>query len=206
MRIGRDYDRIAAAYAAHIAGELAGKPADRAVPDGFAARWAGRGRVAEIGCGPGHVAGYLAARGVTMLGMDISAGMLAEARRLHPGLALEQADFAALRARPGRFAAIVGFYALIHLDDAPLDEALRAIRAAITPGGEFLAAVHLGEGWLHPGTMWGVPVDLGFRLFAEGAFEAALDTAGFALRERWVREPHAGIEHPTRRLMVSALA
>ncbi len=206
MTVEQDYDRIAAAYAVNIADELAGKPADRAVLDAFAARWAGRGTVAEIGCGPAQVASHLTARGVAMLGMDISAAMLAEAHRLHPGLALEQADFSALGARPGRFVAIVAFYALVHLEDPALGEALRAIRLAVAPGGELLAAVHIGEGWLHPATMWDVPVALGFRLFAEGAFEAALEQAGFTLRERWLRDPYEGVEHPTRRLMVSALA
>jgi SAM-dependent methyltransferase len=206
MPEAEDYDAIAGPYAAHVAGELAGKPFDRAWLDAFAARWAGRGPVADIGCGPGRVAAYLAARGVDALGLDLSEGMLAEARRLHPALRVERADMLALGARPGRFAAAVAFYALIHLDDAALARALASLRAALAPGGELLAAAHPGEGWLRPGAMWGVPVSLAFRLFREGELEAALGAAGLALEEVATRDPYPGVEYPTRRLYLRARA
>ena len=203
---GTDYDAIAGPYAANVAGELAGKPFDRAWLDAFAARWAGRGTVADIGCGPGHAAAYLAARGVRALGIDASAGMLAEARRLHPGLRFARADMLGLGARPGRFAAAVALYALVHCDDAALARALGAFRAAIRPGGELLLAVHLGAGWLRPGAMWGVPVSLAFRLFGEGELEAAVGAAGFALEDAVAREPYPGVEYPSRRLYLRARA
>jgi len=199
-----DYDRIADLYAQHVAGELAGKPADRAALDAFAARWAGRGPVADVGCGPGHVTAYLAARGVEVVGIDLSSGMLEVARRLHPGLAFERADLAALGTRPGRFAAITAFYALIHFGDVALASALASLRAVLRPGGEMLAAVHLGDRWLRPGEMWGVPVSLSFRLFAGAEFEAAVEKAGFAVEQASVRDPYPGVEHPTRRLTLRA--
>lgn len=199
-----DYDAIAGPYAAHVAGELAGKPLDRAWLDAFAARWAGRGLVADVGCGPGHVAAHLAARGVDVLGLDVSAGMVAEARRLHPALRFERADMLGLGARPGRFAAAVAFYALVHFDDAALARALAALRAALPAGGELLAAVHVGEGSLRPGSMWGVPVSLEFRLFREGELEDAVRAAGFAVVEAATRDPYPGVEYPSRRLYVRA--
>jgi SAM-dependent methyltransferase len=201
-----DYDAIAGPYAAHIAGELAGKPFDRAWLDAFAARWAGRGTVADVGCGPGHVAAHLAARGVDVLGLDVSPGMVAEARRLHPGLRFERADMLRLGAWPERFAAAVAFYALVHFDDAALARALASIRAALLPGGELLAAVHLGEGWLRPGAMWGVPVSLEFRLFGEGELETAISAAGFAVVETATRDPYPGAEYPSQRLYARASA
>lgn len=201
-----DYDAVAPAYADHLSAELTHKPFDRACLDAFAARWAGRGLVADLGCGPGQVAAHLAAAGAAVVGIDLSAGMVAEARRRHPALAFEQGDMLALDRAPSRFAAAVAFYALVHFDDAALARALAALRIALAPGGELLAAVHLGEGWLAPGQLWGVPVGLRFRMFAPGGLEAALRAAGFRVAGTRERDPYPGVEYPSRRAYVRALA
>lgn len=202
----RDYDALAAEYARHVAGELAHKPMDRAWLQGFARGMAGRGLVADLGCGPGHVAAFLAAEGAGTLGLDISPAMVALARAAHPTLAWEVGDLRALGERPGRFAGAVAMYSLIHLEEAELPAALRACHRALIPGGVFRAAVHLGEGVLRPEAMWGVPVRLGFRLFAEGALDDALRAAGFTVTESLVREPYPEVEYPSRRAYVTARA
>jgi SAM-dependent methyltransferase len=202
----RDYDALAAAYARHVAGELAHKPMDRGWLTQFAAGMAGRGLVADLGCGPGHVAAFLAAAGAETLGIDISPGMIAVARAAHPSLAWEVGDLRELGARPGRFAGAIAMYSLIHLDEADLPQALSACHASLAPGGAFRAAVHLGEGVLRPGALWDVPVTLGFRLFAEGALEAALEAAGFHVTESLVRQPYPEVEYPSRRAYVTARA
>ncbi len=51
-------------------------------------------RVLDLGCGQGRVAGLLSP-GCDYTGVDFSAGMLAEARRLHPGARFVQADLLA---------------------------------------------------------------------------------------------------------------
>jgi hypothetical protein len=51
----RDYDAVAGEYARRIAGELEGKPLDRALLDAFAEQVRPHGPVADLGCGPGHV-------------------------------------------------------------------------------------------------------------------------------------------------------
>ena len=42
--------------------------------------------VLEIGCGTGHFAGYLAGKGLRLVGLDRAPAMLAESRRRHPGI------------------------------------------------------------------------------------------------------------------------
>ncbi|MBY0337946.1 MAG: methyltransferase domain-containing protein [Acetobacteraceae bacterium] len=202
--VARDYDALAPEYARRLAGELDGKPFDRAWLSAFARRMRGAGLVGDVGCGPGHVSAFLAAEGAEVLGLDLSAGMVAEARRAYPALCFAQADLLRLGETPGRFAGLLAMYALIHFDDAVLAAALGACHAALRPGGDMLAAVHLGEGTLHPPEMWGIPVTLGFRLFAEGELEARLTAAGFAVRESVVRAPYPGVEYPSRRLYLRA--
>ena len=72
MDVAGSYDRAARAYAEHLCDELDRKPLDRALLNRFAEEVAGSGLVCDLGCGPGHVAAYLAARGVRTVGIDLS--------------------------------------------------------------------------------------------------------------------------------------
>ena len=70
MNVHDSYDSAAEAYAHHLASELDRKPLDRHLLNRFAEEARGRGLVADIGCGPGHVARYLHGRGVSIVGID----------------------------------------------------------------------------------------------------------------------------------------
>lgn len=72
MDIRESYDSAAAAYAEHLSDELAHKPLDRHLLNRFAEETRGRGPVADLGCGPGHVARYLSQQGVAVFGVDFS--------------------------------------------------------------------------------------------------------------------------------------
>ena len=100
-RVIASYDAIAKPYAERFFDELDGKPWDRAWLDRFAEAVAGRGRVCDLGCGPGQIARYLAARGVDAIGIDASASMIGTARALNPTLTFARGDFLALTL-PGR--------------------------------------------------------------------------------------------------------
>ena len=71
MNVRDSYDCAADAYAQHLADELERKPLDRHLLDRFAEETRGRGLVADVGCGPGHVARYLHDRGVSIVGIDL---------------------------------------------------------------------------------------------------------------------------------------
>ncbi len=109
------YDRVAGEYARHLFDELKDKPFDRQVLDRFAARLRGRGVVCDLGCGPGQVARYLHERGAEVIGVDLSPGMVACARRLNPGIAFHQGTMLALDAADGTWAGIAAFYSIIHI-------------------------------------------------------------------------------------------
>jgi len=81
------YDAVARAYDEQLSNELDGKPLDRALLEGFL-ELTGAGTIADVGCGPGHVTRFLAARHPTVLGIDLSPGMIAVARERAPNLRL----------------------------------------------------------------------------------------------------------------------
>src|SRR5207247_7089616 len=134
-RLAESYDGAAERYAEQFFTELDRKPFDRALLDEYAKAVAGRGRVCDLGCGPGHVGRYLSSRGVDAFGIDLSAGMVRVAQRLNPSIHFEQGDMLDLAMADDSLAGIVAFYSLIHVARASALRALREMHRVLRPGG-----------------------------------------------------------------------
>lgn len=116
--------------------------------DATVAHLAGRGllgpgtRVLDLGCGPGLLAGRMAAAGAAATGVDISGGSLEHARRAAAEAGLEirylLRDFRELDF-DGEFDLVIqSFGELSTLDDATRDGLLAAARRALVPGGRLV--------------------------------------------------------------------
>ena len=98
--------------------------------------------VLDLGCGIGRVAEALAPRCRSVLGLDVSAGMVAEARRRHTGLAnarFEHTSGADLDALPaagfGLVLAIDSFPYIVQTGPATADRHVAGAARALRPGG-----------------------------------------------------------------------
>ncbi len=205
------YDAVASGYAEAMSDELRHKPLDRALLTAFGEQVAlvgsGRGRVWDVGCGPGHVVAFLAGLGLEAAGLDLSDGMVAQARARHPGLEFRAGSMTALPSGDGEWDGLVSFYALIHLiDDADLRAALAEFRRVIVDQGLLLLAVHAGQEVRHSTEWFGVPVDVSFRFFDPDGLAAELDRAGFAIEAVTRRQPYPGVEVATERAYLLARA
>ncbi|HEU4425323.1 MAG TPA: class I SAM-dependent methyltransferase [Pilimelia sp.] len=203
------YDAVAERYAEEIGEELIGKPVDRALYGCFAELvrdQAGAGRsVGDVGCGPGHVSRYLAGLGLSVIGVDISPGMITVARLRHPHLRFEVGSIGGLPAKDGEWAGAVVPYSIIHLDRderrAGFVELARVIRA----GGWLLVAFHISDDTTAAGDVrrltdwWDTPVELDFHFLDPVEVAADITTAGFAVMSRTDREPWPDVEHASRR-------
>lgn len=198
------YDRVAGEYARRIAGELAHKPVDRTLLDGFAERVRRAGPVADLGCGPGHVARYLAERGADVFGLDLSPGMVEQARALHPEVPFRVGDLTALDAPDAAWAGAVAYYSLIHLPRGAVADALRETARALRPGAPLLVAFHVGDETRHLDEWWGHPVRLDFFFFGVDEMAGYLREAGFVVESVTEREPYPEVEAQTRRAYLVA--
>jgi 2-polyprenyl-3-methyl-5-hydroxy-6-metoxy-1,4-benzoquinol methylase len=130
--------------------------------------------VLDAGCGTGRVAIELARHGVDVVGVDVDASMIAEARRLAPDQSWVEADLVELSL--GR-----EFDVVVLAGNVPLfaragtqDLLVAACAAHVVAGGAMVAGFQLDRGY-----------DL-------AAYDAACGHAGLSLVERyatWDREP-----------------
>ena len=198
--IRKSYDAVARQYADEIYGELAGKPFDREVLDRFAERVRGRGPVCDLGCGPAQIARYLRDHGVEAFGVDLSEGMLAQARRLNPDLRFVQTSMLALGLRSEKLGGVAAFYSIIHIPRAEVVKALAEVRRVLRPGGLVLLGFHLGSGDSHHEEMLGQPVSLDLALFTTDEMCGYLQAADLAIEQVQERDPYAPeVEYQSRR-------
>lgn len=205
------YDAVAGAYAEAMSDELRRKPLDRALLTVFAeqVRDVGQGaaRVWDVGCGPGHVTAFLAGLGLRAAGVDLSDGMVAQARKRHPDLEFSTGSMTALPAPDASWDGLVSFYSLIHMiDDADLRAALAEYRRVLADGGLLLLAVHAGQEVRHSAEWFGAEVDVSFRFFDPAWLSTELERAGFAVESLTRRQPYPGAEVATRRAYFLARA
>jgi SAM-dependent methyltransferase len=198
------YDPVASAYTEKYLHELAEKPFDRERLDAFARRVRAGGRVLDLGCGPGQIGRYLFERGLAVTGLDVSEGMLAEARRQHPFMTFIQGDLLNLALEPQAWAGAVAAYSLIHVPQAQLPRVLASLGRALEPGAPVLASFHLGQGAIHADTLLGVSVDLDFFLYTAQEVNAAFEQAGYEIDEARERDPYPDVEYQGRRVYVLA--
>ena len=198
------YDRVARHYADEIAGELAGKPFDRDFLDRFAER-VGTGRMVELGCGPGHVAAYLASRGANVSGLDLSPQMVAQAKRLSPGLDFVVGDMLALPFADASLAGVVSFYSIVHFDAAQLQRAFGEMARVLVPQGLAALAFHVGRDTVHRDEWFGEPVNIDFSSHEPDVVVGQLADAGLVVDSRQERDPYPpAVEFQSRRCYIVA--
>ncbi|HET8908063.1 MAG TPA: class I SAM-dependent methyltransferase [Ktedonobacterales bacterium] len=199
------YDRVAEEYATRIADELTGKPLDRALLTCYAEQVAGLGTVADMGCGPGHVAAHLHGLGVPVVGIDLSPEMVAIARQRFPAIPFEQGSMLALDTPDAAWGGIIAFYSIIHLPPESRPQAFAEFKRVLKPGGLLFLAFHRGDEQRHLDEWWGQPVSLDVWFLQPDAIESQLRDVGFSVEMSLVRQPYAPvIEHQSQRAYIFA--
>jgi ubiquinone/menaquinone biosynthesis C-methylase UbiE len=141
-------------------------------------------RVLDVGCGAGRDMAWLEAQGAQVIGVDLSAGMLAQARR-HSGVRgpLMQMEMRAL-GLPSR--AVSGVWcsaSLLHLPKADAPAALAEMARVLRSGGVMMLSLQEGEGegW-EPGLI--NDVERFFARYRPAELAVMLERAGFAMHEQ----------------------
>lgn len=125
------YDRHAADYARDWNAQPA--PTDL---QAILQRFFRPGPTADIGCGSGRDTAWLNRNGFSAIGFDASAGLISEARRLHPGISFQQSALPDLDGiAAGSFANILCETVIMHLVPLAVPPAIHRLVALLQPGG-----------------------------------------------------------------------
>ena len=202
--VRESYDRLAEEYARRIFTELQHKPLDRELLDRFAAEVRGRGEICDMGCGPGHVARHLRDAGATVFGLDLSPGMLEQARKLNPGILFREGNMMALDLHDKTLAGIAAFYAIVNIPKESLPSVFHEMERTLQPGGLLLLGFHCGDEALHEDELWGQPISMDFFLFQPPEIRRYLELAGLVIEEIIERDPYPEVEYQSRRAYIFA--
>ena len=133
--ISTSYDNVAVSYAELV---VDGADGEETAFDLVAGLVVPEGLVLDVGCGPGRTTGSLAARGLRVVGIDLSPGMIEVARRDHPALDFRVGSMTALDLPDGSVAGIVAWWSIIHLPREVVPQAFAEFHRVLAPGGVLL--------------------------------------------------------------------
>jgi SAM-dependent methyltransferase len=205
MNLQDSYDRVAQEYTKRIYDELAHKPFDRKMLDWLIERVNNNGAICDMGCGPGQIARYLFDHGAQACGIDLSVGMVQQARELNPAIDFQQGDMLSLTNVPGEaYGGIAAFYCILHIPRPQVTDALRELKRVLRPDGTLLLTFHIGSETRHLDDWWGELVNLDFMFFEIAEMKAHILDAGMLLEEVIQRDPYPDIEAQTQRAYIFA--
>lgn len=141
------YDAVAASYADETRDLLDRLLYVRAGVVLFAelVRAIGGGRVADIGCGPGHTTALLRELGADAFGIDLSPAMIEIARREHPEAPFEVGSMTDLHLADDSLAGVLAWWSLIHIPDEAVPGVLDQFHRVLRPGGVAAVGFHVGD-------------------------------------------------------------
>ena len=182
------YDEAADLYARLFSDSLRDCPLDRAMLAAFAEAVGEGGRVADLGCGPGHVTGHLAGLGLDAFGVDASPAMIELARRDRPELRFEVGGMAALDLADGALDGVLSRWSVIHTPPAELPAVLAEFSRVLAPGGHLLIGFSATDGPSHPTQSFDHAVVTAYR-WAPDHLAGLLRAEGLTETARLIREP-----------------
>lgn len=214
------YDAVARRYAEEF-GDLEDKALDRALLGAFADmvhRLALRGPhkemplVGDLGCGPGFEARYLVDLKLAVTGIDLSPGMIDEARRhnAHPAIDLRVGSLLELPLSDASLLGAIALYSIIHLTPDERSAAYREMARVVHPGGVLLLSFHVSSADFAPGMSrhldewWGHRVSLDGHFLDPSGVVAGLEAVGFDIAARLERGPSTPREFPSKRCYLLA--
>jgi len=147
------YDKVAGQYTDYVLEVFPTDGVDRAMIGLFADLVARQEitQVADIGCGPGHISDFLATRGLSVRGIDLSPAMIELARLARPDLRFDLGSLLDLDIPVGTLGGVLVHYSIIHTPPDLVPAAFDEFSRVLAPGGHLLVSFQTGDdslrGW-----------------------------------------------------------
>jgi SAM-dependent methyltransferase len=199
------YDKTAKNYADKYIDELSKKHFDRMLLKSFASENSNKGKLIDLGCGPGQTTKYLSGCGLTdLVGVDISPAMVTVAKSIHPMLNFETADILNLKYPDKTFGSAIAFYSIVHFDYEQVKIAFKEIKRILADNGEFLFSFHVGDNVVHLDDFLDHQVNIDFYFFETNKITDLLTETGFEIIDAIERYPYKDVEYSSKRAYIWA--
>ncbi|MBN1411299.1 MAG: class I SAM-dependent methyltransferase [Spirochaetales bacterium] len=189
------YSRIARTYKNLFINELQKKPLDRKLYDLFFEKTVNKGKVLEIGCGPGEISNYLWMKGLDITGIDSSPEMIKAAKAYNGEIDFQTGNVFDLVFPDESIMGVVAPYLIVNFDVAEVREAFSEINRVLNRDGIFLVNFHIGndetvvyEDFIEKGNR------ISYTFFKVETIKKLLVESGFELTETVTKEPYDGEE------------
>jgi ubiquinone/menaquinone biosynthesis C-methylase UbiE len=140
------YDLAATKYDELFRDELDRKPYDRQLLDEFAGHFTPGAIIHDLGCGPsGHIGHYLHAKGLRVIGSDLSQRCVDIASACHPEMEFLVMDMASLTLEDQTIDGVLSYYSIIHTPKKLVPRLFREFHRVLKKKGKLLLSVKEGD-------------------------------------------------------------
>ncbi|KOU42879.1 class I SAM-dependent methyltransferase [Streptomyces sp. WM6378] len=195
--VRESYDSVADVYVERVITPAELDPLSRAMLTAFAelVRDAGRGPVADLGCGPGRVTAHLSLLGLSAFGVDLSPRMVVLAREAHPELRFTEGSMTALDIADNELGGILAYYSTHHTPPERLPSVFAEFHRTLAPGGHLMWGDYTGA-YEHmcPTQAYDRPVSYESYFLPLDRTAELLRGAGFNVTARMEQEPDGRVK------------
>ncbi|WP_040167870.1 class I SAM-dependent methyltransferase [Microbacterium gorillae] len=193
-RVRAAYDLVAADYARLLPDTAVEAPFELGAVAQFVADVGPDARVLDAGCGAGRLLTHLHAVAPSwrLDGVDMSIGMVAEARRVAPFAEVVAGSLDALPFADAAFDAVLAWYSIIHTPTDGLHAIAGELARVLRPGGHVLLAFQSGSGARDISRAYGHELDLTAFRHTVATVGASLERTGFTVTADGTRTARGG--------------
>lgn len=137
----KTYNQHAAKFAQHFEEKLGAHELTK-----FLSRVRKGGLILDAGCGSARDAAYFMSKGYQAQGIDLSEGLLAEAKKLHPEVPTQPMSLTDITLPESTFDGVWCKAALLHLERKDIPTVLHSFYRILKPGGHLFIQTKVGEG------------------------------------------------------------
>lgn len=139
------------------------------------------GNILDAGCGTARDSAYFISKGYIAMGIDLSEGLLAEAKALHPEVPTQLMSLTEITFPDHVFDGIWCKAALLHIDRSDIPKVLNTFFRILKPGGLLFIQTKEGEGQAAQPVPFDDSLTRLFTFFTIAEMENLVKEAGFTL-------------------------
>jgi len=174
------YNKHAAKFVQHFEKKL-----DTTELDKFLEHIPAGGKILDAGCGSARDAAYFISKGYQAEGIDLSVGLLNEAKKLHPEVPTQVMSLTDISFRDNTFDGVWCKAALLHIQRKQAHRVIENFHRILHKGGTLFLQTKAGEGQGTQPVPFDTKLERFFTFYTEDELKNMLQVAGFKVLDSY---------------------